>query len=159
MNDNGKFKLKQCHVQYNMIGHHNPPGCQWRPLMLTSELTVNISIYSQLLRCRRPVITDTLIIQTAAKSHTKTNHRFLTEMNSRYYGLSLIMTLTHTVSQQKVVSDSPGLVDFAIGLVNSVINLPDGQVNLFEEFKLQKNCESICSSKHFLGQLKRYLGQ
>ena len=28
----------------------------------------------------------------------------------------------------KVVSDSPGLVDFAIGLVNSVLNLPDGQV-------------------------------
>ena len=26
----------------------------------------------------------------------------------------------------KVVSDSPGLVDFAIGLVNSFINLPDG---------------------------------
>ena len=26
----------------------------------------------------------------------------------------------------KVVSDSPGLVEFAIGLVNSVINLPDG---------------------------------
>ena len=37
--------------------------------------------------------------------------------------------------------DSPGLVDFAIGLVNSVINLPDGQVKFFEEFKLQKNCE------------------
>ena len=29
---------------------------------------------------------------------------------------------------KKVVSDSPGLVDFAIGLVNSVFNLPDGQV-------------------------------
>ena len=28
----------------------------------------------------------------------------------------------------KVVSDSPGLMDFAIGLVNSVFNLPDGQV-------------------------------
>ena len=28
---------------------------------------------------------------------------------------------------KKVVSDSPGLVDFAMGLVNSVINLPDGQ--------------------------------
>ena len=27
-------------------------------------------------------------------------------------------------SAKKVVSDSPGLVDFAIGLVNSVINLP-----------------------------------
>ena len=38
---------------------------------------------------------------------------------------------------KKVVSDSPGLVDFAISrLVNSVINLPDRQVKFFEEFKL-----------------------
>ena len=36
---------------------------------------------------------------------------------------------------KKVVSDSPGLVDFAIGLVNSVFNLPDGQVIFFEELE------------------------
>ena len=36
---------------------------------------------------------------------------------------------------KKVVSDSPGLVDFAIGLVNSGFNLPDGQVMFFEEFE------------------------
>ena len=36
---------------------------------------------------------------------------------------------------KKVVSDSLGLVDFAIGLVNSVFNLPDGQVMFFEEFE------------------------
>ena len=36
---------------------------------------------------------------------------------------------------KKVVSDSPGLVDFAIGLVNSVFNLSNGQVMFFEEFK------------------------
>ena len=30
-----------------------------------------------------------------------------------------------------VVSDSPGLVDFAIGLVNFVLNLPDRLVNFF----------------------------
>ena len=29
---------------------------------------------------------------------------------------------------KKVVSDSPGLVDFAIGFVNSAFNLLDGQV-------------------------------
>ena len=29
---------------------------------------------------------------------------------------------------RKVVSDCPGLVDFAVGLVNSVLNLPDGKV-------------------------------
>ena len=36
---------------------------------------------------------------------------------------------------KKVVSDSPGLVDFAIGPVNSVFNLPDGQVMFYEEFE------------------------
>ena len=39
------------------------------------------------------------------------------------------------------MSDSPGLVDFAIGLVNSVLNFPNKQVKFFEEFNLQKNCE------------------
>ena len=34
---------------------------------------------------------------------------------------------------KKVVSDSPGLVDFATGLVIFVLNLPDGQVLSFEE--------------------------
>ena len=37
--------------------------------------------------------------------------------------------------EKKVVSDSPGLVNFAIGLVNSLFNLPDGQVMYFEEFE------------------------
>ena len=38
----------------------------------------------------------------------------------------------YSVQRKKVVSDSPALVDFAIGLVNSVFNLPDGQVMFFE---------------------------
>ena len=42
---------------------------------------------------------------------------------------------------KKVVSDSPGLVDFSIALVNSVFFLPDTQVTFFEEFNLQKNCK------------------
>ena len=29
---------------------------------------------------------------------------------------------------------------FDVGVVNSVLNLPDGQVKFFEEFKLCKNC-------------------
>ena len=43
-------------------------------------------------------------------------------------------TLGQSLSVQrakKVVSDSQLLADFAIGLVNSVFNLPDGQVMLF----------------------------
>ena len=45
-------------------------------------------------------------------------------------------------------------MDFAIGLENSVFNLPDGQVMFFEELKLQKNCEINLSSKRFWGSLK-----
>ena len=47
--------------------------------------------------------------------------------------LTRIKALTQRAN--KVVSDSPGLVDFAIGLVNSVFNLPDRQVMFFEEFE------------------------
>ena len=59
---------------------------------------------------------------------------------------------------KKVLSDSPGLADFAIGLVNSVINLPDGQVNFFEEFKLQKNCEISLLIKTFFGLVEMIFG-
>ena len=50
-----------------------------------------------------------------------------------------------------MVSGSPGLVDFATGLVNSVLNLPNGQVNFFEEFKLQKNCEINSAHQNVFG--------
>ena len=49
------------------------------------------------------------------------------------------------------MSDSPGLVDFAIGLVNSVLNLHDGQVKYFEEFNLQKKCEINSAHQKILG--------
>ena len=52
---------------------------------------------------------------------------------------------------KKVVSDSPGLVDFAIGLVHSVLNLPDRQVKNFEEFDLQKNSEINAAHQNILG--------
>ena len=58
------------------------------------------------------------------------------------------------------MSDSLRLVDFAIGLVNSVLNLPNGQVKYFEEFKLQKNCE--INSTHqmtlFMGLVEMMFG-
>ena len=49
------------------------------------------------------------------------------------------------------MSDSPGLVDFAIGVGNFVLNLPDGQVEFFEEFKLQKYCQINLLIKTVLG--------
>ena len=51
----------------------------------------------------------------------------------------LIKVLTQRA--KKAVADSPGLVDFAIRLVNSVFNLPNSQLMFFEELEWQKNCE------------------
>ena len=50
--------------------------------------------YSQFSPCGHLAITDTPIKRTAAKSQEKPNYRRLTEINSRYYGLSLMRTLT-----------------------------------------------------------------
>ena len=49
-----------------------------------------------------------------------------------------MLTLKYMLSSQrakKVVSNSPGLVDFPIRLVNSVFNLPNGQVIVFEQLE------------------------
>ena len=65
--------------------------------------------------------------------------------------VACLLQLLFSQCAKKVVSDSPGRVDFAIGLVNSVLNLPDGQVKFFEEFKLQKNCVINPSYQNVLG--------
>ena len=60
---------------------------------------------------------------------------------------------------KKVMSDSQGLVDFTIGLVNSVLNLPDRQVKFFEEFKLQKNCDINSAHQNvFIGLVEMTFG-
>ena len=45
---------------------------------------------------------------------------------------------------KKVMSNSPRLVDFAIGLVIFVLNLPNGQVLFLEKFNLRKDCNQSC---------------
>ena len=52
---------------------------------------------------------------------------------------------------KKVVSDSPGLVDFVNRRVNS-------EVKFFEKFKLQKNCEINLLMKTTLGLVKMMFG-
>ena len=55
---------------------------------------------------------------------------------SQVTSLQLKPKLTVTLSVQRVISYSSGLVDFAIGQVNSVLNLLDGLVKFFGgEFK------------------------
>ena len=56
--------------------------------------------------------------------------------------LTLLDSYYYEQRAKKVVSDSSGLVDFAIGLVIFVLN---GQVLFFEgKFKLQKDCNQSC---------------
>ena len=60
---------------------------------------------------------------------------------------------------KKVVSDSPRPVDFAIRLMNSVFNLPNGQGMFFEEFDKQKNYEiNSASQKVFWGLVETTSG-
>ena len=58
---------------------------------------------------------------------------FLSFVKNKFSLSNNIMAILVNKTQRakKVVSDSPGLVDFVIGLVNSVFNLPDGQVMFF----------------------------
>ena len=63
-------------------------------LLIDSYSICLVCVYSQLRPCVHLAKTDILIIRTAAKSQAKVNHRCLTEINSRYYGLLLMRTLT-----------------------------------------------------------------
>ena len=52
---------------------------------------------------------------------------------------------------KKVVSDNPGLVDFAIRLVIFLRNLPDRQVMFFGEIQITEGLSSILLIKKGLG--------
>ena len=52
---------------------------------------------------------------------------------------------------RKVVSNSPGLVDFAIDLVIIVLNLPNRQVLFFGEIQLTEGLEEILPIKKGFG--------
>ena len=52
---------------------------------------------------------------------------------------------------KKLVSDSRGLVDFGIGLVKSVFNLPDGQVMFMRNSNNRRSVESILLDEKLLG--------
>ena len=78
-----------------MVPHETMKFCKfWFLSSGISCISTSFLWYSQLPPCGHPTITDTWIIRTAAKSQAKINYRCLTEINSRYYGLLLMRTLT-----------------------------------------------------------------
>ena len=74
--------------------------------------------------------------------------------------------LKHPVNQlteryqcsKKVVSNSLGLVDFPIGLVTSVFNLPDGQVMFLRNSNNRRTMKSILLVKKLLGLVEMTSG-
>ena len=56
------------------------------------------------------------------------------------------------------MSDSPGLVDFAIGLVIFVLKLPHGQVLFFGEIQITEGLQSILLIKRVFGQVEMTCG-
>jgi len=59
---------------------------------------------------------------------------------------------------RKCLSNSPGLVDFAARLVNSVLNLPDGQVKFLGNSNHKEAKNQCCLSTNSLGLGKMTFG-
>ena len=72
--------------------------------------------------------------------------------------LTICLNFTTLQCAKKVVSDSPGLVDFAIGLVNSIFNLPDGQVMILSNLSKGRTVKSILLVKKLLGLVEMTSG-
>ena len=71
--------------------------------------------------------------QDLSTRHYKPVKKAMVNLLIRLKGNSKCISSNLLQCAKKVVSDSPGLVHFAIGLVKSVPNLPDGPVNFFLE--------------------------
>ena len=90
------------------------------------------------------LLLDCILIPPSPMTHhqDKTNSK----------GSFLLDKLTSWPKQRakKVLSDSPGLVNFVIGLVNPVFNLPDGQVIFFWGIRIiEELWNQFCLSKSF----------
>ena len=86
---------------YKFIPYREGRRTKVKILLLCFVLALQILsflVYSQLSPCGRLVM-DTPIVRTATKSSAKINYRRLTEINSRYYGLSLLRTLINSRSR------------------------------------------------------------
>ena len=78
-----------------------------------------------------------------ATTHLANIHsaRYLMLQKAEIHPLSLI----YMQPVKKVMSDSQGLVDFAIRLMIFVLSLPDVQVlSFWGKFNLQKDCNQFC---------------
>ena len=81
----------------------------------------------------------------------RNRHKICLQFLAFTFMLLVCNHLTRRQRAKKVMSDSPGLVDFAIGLVIFVLNLPDGQVLFFGEIQITEGLLSILPIKKGFG--------
>ena len=134
-----KAKLTSLHVARNNL-YYLPPWIEQMASLQLLDVSGNprLKNVAQKLEKLNQTKSDLLIGE---------NHQVGLVVLSRY----IVYTRLQKRHAKKVVSDSPGLVDFAIGPVNSVLNLANGQVKFFEEFKLHKNCVINPAYQNVLG--------
>ena len=69
------------------------------------------------------------------KNHTHfgllKNERQINHCSAKPNRLAVISAVISVQRAKKFVSDSPGLVDFVVGLVDFILYLPKGQVKVF----------------------------
>ena len=134
-----KAKLTSLHVARNNL-YYLPPWIEQMASLQLLDVSGNPRLKNVPQKLEK-------LNQTKSDSLIGTNHQVGLVVLSRY----IVYTELQKQRAKKVVSDSPGLVDFAIGLVNSVLNLANGQVKFFEEFKLHKNCVINPAYQNVLG--------
>ena len=134
-----KAKLTSLHVARNNL-YYLPPWIEQMASLQLLDVSGNPRLKNVPQKLEK-------LNQTESDSLIGTNHQVGLVVLSRY----IVYTRLQKQRAKKVVSDSPVLVDFAIGLVNSVLNLANGQVKFFEEFKLHKNCVINPAYQNVLG--------
>ena len=70
----------------------------------------------------------------------------------------IIIIIISLQRAKKVLSDSLGLEDFAVGLMTFVLSLPDGQVKFFENSNYRRTVYSNLLIKELLGLVKVMFG-
>ena len=134
-----KAKLTSLHVARNNL-YYLPPWIEQMASLQLLDVSGNPRLKNVPQKLEK-------LNQTKSDSLIGENHQVGLVVLSRY----IVYTGLQKQRAKKVVSDSPGLVDFAIGLANSVLNLANGQVKFFEEFKLHKNCVINPAYQNVLG--------
>ena len=134
-----KAKLTSLHVARNNL-YYLPPWIEQMASLQLLDVSGNPRLKNVAQKLEK-------LNQTKSDSLIGENHQVGLVVLSRY----IVYTRLQKRRAKKVVSDSPGLVDFAIGPVNSVLNLANGQVKFFEEFKLHKNCVINPAYQNVLG--------